>query len=99
MNIVPAYALDNETGEPVSHGVVERCRARFRQCVQHYCLVKQEDLHVIGLAYACIVCMCVGNHTIGLYSPHWAISLVTIMDIRSDGTSVCEFVHAQCGYV
>ena len=46
-NMVPAYVMDDRTDKPVTHGVVERCYARFRSCVQMYCLVKQEDMFVI----------------------------------------------------
>ena len=43
MNLVPAYVIDDNTGLPVSHGVVERCYSRFLACVQLYVREKQED--------------------------------------------------------
>ena len=42
---VPAIVLDDNTGNPVLHGVVERCYNRFRACIQHYCINKQEDMY------------------------------------------------------
>ena len=44
--MVPAYVTDENTGNPVSHGIVERCYSRFLACVQLYVMDKQEDLHI-----------------------------------------------------
>ena len=43
MNLVSAYITDEDTGLPVSHGVVERCYGRFLACVQLYVRERQED--------------------------------------------------------
>ena len=36
-------SVANEVGAPVSHGVVDRCYDRFRECVARYVRDKQED--------------------------------------------------------
>ena len=54
-SVVPAYVLDEDTGKPVKHGVVDRCYNRFRACIQHYCILKQEDI------YMCPMCACVDD--------------------------------------
>ena len=46
MNLVSAYVIDDNTGAPASHGVVERCYSRFLACVQLYVREKQEDSRV-----------------------------------------------------
>ena len=54
--MVPAYVTDENTGNPVSHGIVERCYSRFLACVQMYVMDKQEDLHIAHthLAMQCL---------------------------------------------
>ena len=48
---VSAIVLDDITDKPVLHGVVERCYNRFRACVQHYCITKQEDMYMCYVIY------------------------------------------------
>ena len=53
---VPA-TVSGDDGEPVHHGVVERCYDRLLHLVQRYCLDKQEAVGCLHIAYTwpCVV--------------------------------------------